>query len=162
MSSRAARILLVALIPAATTLAQAARSGNPILPGWYADPEAHVFDGQYWIYPDLLRALRSANAHGRVLVDGPGHVGETPARPRRGRCLLGTPSAVGAVDRREGRLVLSLLRRERHPERPANRRNRRRPRPAAHWAIQGLPRQAYNRQVPQRCPADRSIRIQEL
>ncbi|HEY4320886.1 MAG TPA: family 43 glycosylhydrolase [Gemmatimonadales bacterium] len=25
-------------------------SGNPILPGWYADPEAHVFEGQYWIY----------------------------------------------------------------------------------------------------------------
>lgn len=28
-----------------------ARSGNPILPGWYADPEAHVFEGRYWIYP---------------------------------------------------------------------------------------------------------------
>jgi beta-xylosidase len=26
-------------------------SGNPILPGWYADPEAHVFDGKYWIFP---------------------------------------------------------------------------------------------------------------
>ena len=26
-------------------------SGNPIIPGWYADPEAHVFDGRYWIYP---------------------------------------------------------------------------------------------------------------
>jgi beta-xylosidase len=31
--------------------AQEARSGNPILPGWYADPEAHVFEGRYWIYP---------------------------------------------------------------------------------------------------------------
>ena len=31
--------------------AQVVRSGNPILPGWYADPEAHVFDGTYWIYP---------------------------------------------------------------------------------------------------------------
>ena len=31
--------------------APAARSGNPILPGWYADPEAHVFEGRYWIYP---------------------------------------------------------------------------------------------------------------
>ncbi|MGD8329233.1 MAG: glycoside hydrolase family 43 protein [Acidobacteriota bacterium] len=30
---------------------QTPRSGNPILPGWYADPEAHVFDGRYWIYP---------------------------------------------------------------------------------------------------------------
>ncbi|HZS46908.1 MAG TPA: glycoside hydrolase family 43 protein [Blastocatellia bacterium] len=28
-----------------------ARSGNPILSGWYADPEAHVFENQYWIYP---------------------------------------------------------------------------------------------------------------
>ncbi len=26
-------------------------SGNPILKGWYADPEAIVFDKQYWIYP---------------------------------------------------------------------------------------------------------------
>jgi beta-xylosidase len=31
--------------------APAARSGNPILPGWYADPEAHVFEGRYWIFP---------------------------------------------------------------------------------------------------------------
>ena len=30
---------------------QRASSGNPVLPGWYADPEAHVFDGEYWIYP---------------------------------------------------------------------------------------------------------------
>lgn len=36
---------------AAVAGAQAARSGNPILPGWYADPEAHVFDGRYWIFP---------------------------------------------------------------------------------------------------------------
>ena len=32
------------------------RAGNPIFPGWYADPEARVFpdaDGKatYWIYP---------------------------------------------------------------------------------------------------------------
>ncbi len=26
-------------------------SGNPVFPGWYADPEAAVFNGQYWIYP---------------------------------------------------------------------------------------------------------------
>lgn len=26
-------------------------SGNPIFPGWYADPEAAVFNGKYWIYP---------------------------------------------------------------------------------------------------------------
>jgi beta-xylosidase len=27
------------------------RSGNPIVSGWYADPEARVFQGAYWIYP---------------------------------------------------------------------------------------------------------------
>ncbi|WP_336516389.1 glycoside hydrolase family 43 protein [Pollutibacter soli] len=26
-------------------------SGNPIFPGWYADPEAVVFGKQFWIYP---------------------------------------------------------------------------------------------------------------
>lgn len=26
-------------------------SGNPVFPGWYADPEAAVFNNQYWIYP---------------------------------------------------------------------------------------------------------------
>jgi beta-xylosidase len=26
-------------------------SGNPVFPGWYADPEGIIFDKQYWIYP---------------------------------------------------------------------------------------------------------------
>jgi beta-xylosidase len=26
-------------------------SGNPVIQGWYADPEAAVFGNQYWIYP---------------------------------------------------------------------------------------------------------------
>ncbi|MFS0724630.1 glycoside hydrolase family 43 protein [Paenibacillus sp. 1P07SE] len=26
-------------------------SGNPLMPGWYADPEARIFEGKYWIYP---------------------------------------------------------------------------------------------------------------
>ncbi|WP_443749333.1 glycoside hydrolase family 43 protein [Asticcacaulis solisilvae] len=28
-----------------------AEAGNPIVPGWYADPEIRIFGGQYWIYP---------------------------------------------------------------------------------------------------------------
>lgn len=44
-----AAISIVIVTP--QTAAQQARSGNPILPGWYADPEAHVFDRQYWIFP---------------------------------------------------------------------------------------------------------------
>lgn len=26
-------------------------TGNPVFPGWYADPELHLFQGRYWIYP---------------------------------------------------------------------------------------------------------------
>ncbi len=41
-------LLLGALAPLSGTEAQR-RSGHPIIPGWYAEPEAHVFEGQYWI-----------------------------------------------------------------------------------------------------------------
>src|SRR5262249_30295440 len=46
-------VIAVVLIACAATpnRAQAQRAGNPVLPGWYADPEAHLFDGQYWIFP---------------------------------------------------------------------------------------------------------------
>lgn len=27
------------------------RSGNPIFPGYYADPEARIFSNEYWVYP---------------------------------------------------------------------------------------------------------------
>jgi len=26
-------------------------SGNPVFPGWYADPEAAIFNNTYWVYP---------------------------------------------------------------------------------------------------------------
>lgn len=32
-------------------LAQKTTSGNPIFPGWYADPEGTIFGKQYWVYP---------------------------------------------------------------------------------------------------------------
>jgi len=28
-----------------------AAAGNPIIPGWYADPEIRIFEGAYWIFP---------------------------------------------------------------------------------------------------------------
>ncbi len=28
-----------------------ARSGNPVIEGWYADPEGAVFEGRYWVFP---------------------------------------------------------------------------------------------------------------
>lgn len=27
------------------------QSGNPLFPGWYADPEARIFGSRYWIFP---------------------------------------------------------------------------------------------------------------
>src|SRR5690349_10687583 len=27
------------------------RSGNPIFPGWYADPEGAVFNKTFWVFP---------------------------------------------------------------------------------------------------------------
>jgi beta-xylosidase len=39
------------LICAACGDTQSPLSGNPIFPGWYADPEAHVFSQEYWVYP---------------------------------------------------------------------------------------------------------------
>jgi len=41
------------LAGAGTAYAQrpAPAAGNPIFPGWYADPEAAIFGSQYWIYP---------------------------------------------------------------------------------------------------------------
>ena len=46
-------ITVAACLDASATAAaaQEVRSGNPILAGWYADPEAHVFEGRYWIFP---------------------------------------------------------------------------------------------------------------
>jgi beta-xylosidase len=32
-------------------IGRAQNSGNPVFPGWYADPEAVVINNQYWIFP---------------------------------------------------------------------------------------------------------------
>lgn len=44
---------------------KAKTSGNPILPGWYADPEGTIFGNEYWIYPtysdDYGTPVRSKN-----------------------------------------------------------------------------------------------------
>jgi beta-xylosidase len=42
---------IVASLVGVRPAAQTPRSGNPILPGWYADPEARIFEHEYWIYP---------------------------------------------------------------------------------------------------------------
>jgi beta-xylosidase len=44
--------------------AQTELSGNPIFPGWYADPEAKVFNKTYWVYPTY-----SAKYNEQVFMD---------------------------------------------------------------------------------------------
>src|SRR4051812_25976043 len=44
-------ILALTLAALASAPPQTKESGNPVIPGWYADPEAHVFQSEYWIYP---------------------------------------------------------------------------------------------------------------
>ncbi|KAL5339473.1 xylanase D [Aspergillus crustosus] len=36
-----------------------ALAGNPVIPGWYADPEARIFNGRYWIYPTYSAAYEN-------------------------------------------------------------------------------------------------------
>ncbi len=48
----AAGLLCTALfLLSCTSSNDAPRAGNPVFPGWYADPEAIIYDGEYWIYP---------------------------------------------------------------------------------------------------------------
>ena len=43
--------MILTLQLATTQTAKAQTSGNPVFPGWYADPEAAIFDNTYWVYP---------------------------------------------------------------------------------------------------------------
>ncbi len=43
--------LLLVAANQARAQADPLKSGNPILKGWYADPEAAIFKKQYWLYP---------------------------------------------------------------------------------------------------------------
>ena len=48
------KLIFFLLITSTTIFAQQSTektSGNPIFPGWYADPEGAVFGKEYWIYP---------------------------------------------------------------------------------------------------------------
>lgn len=43
--------LVLLFITSGLAFAQKKNYGNPVFPGWYADPEGTVFEGKYWIYP---------------------------------------------------------------------------------------------------------------
>lgn len=38
-------------------------SGNPLFPGWYADPEIHCFAGRYYIYPTTSRPFAQQTSY---------------------------------------------------------------------------------------------------
>lgn len=42
---------LLSLLLLCTLALSAQKAGNPVFPGWYADPEGMIFDNRYWIYP---------------------------------------------------------------------------------------------------------------
>jgi len=44
-------LALIAVAACAAPGTTLRKSGNPILPGWYADPEGAVLRGRYWIFP---------------------------------------------------------------------------------------------------------------
>ena len=46
-----ASFLLASVVCFSQSKKAAEKSGNPIFPGWYADPEAHIFNNTYWVYP---------------------------------------------------------------------------------------------------------------
>ncbi|MEI7736385.1 MAG: glycoside hydrolase family 43 protein [Ferruginibacter sp.] len=44
-------LLLMSVSSQAQKVKDSLYSGNPLFPGWYADPEAAIFNNRYWIYP---------------------------------------------------------------------------------------------------------------
>jgi beta-xylosidase len=44
-------ILIIGFFFLAGLLPHQKKSGNPLFKGWYADPEARIINGQYWIFP---------------------------------------------------------------------------------------------------------------
>lgn len=44
-------LLLISMVSCISQNQRIELSGNPILPGWYADPEGAMFEDKYWIYP---------------------------------------------------------------------------------------------------------------
>ena len=49
------RTLFIIISFCATISLMAQKSGNPIIDGWYADPEGVVYDDTFWIYPTTSR-----------------------------------------------------------------------------------------------------------
>lgn len=53
MKNIAIAVVMLFLCGIGMTSKSQTMSGNPVIEGWYADPEAIIFENQYWIYPTL-------------------------------------------------------------------------------------------------------------
>ncbi|RYZ94459.1 MAG: arabinan endo-1,5-alpha-L-arabinosidase [Moraxellaceae bacterium] len=51
MNQRNTTLWQFVFLAACLGLNSSTNAANPIIPGWYADPEIRIFEGQYWIYP---------------------------------------------------------------------------------------------------------------
>ena len=49
--SRSLLLFSLAVISSTPAAMAETREGNPVFPGWYADPEGIIFNDEYWIYP---------------------------------------------------------------------------------------------------------------
>lgn len=49
--TRSRSLSLILSLSLSLSFSYAQNSGNPVFPGWYADPEAAIFKNQYWIFP---------------------------------------------------------------------------------------------------------------
>lgn len=44
-------LLITFLLAVVSSMGQTAKKGNPVFPGWYADPEGIIFGNKFWIFP---------------------------------------------------------------------------------------------------------------
>ena len=58
------KLFIILLVSLLSTYSFSQSSGNPIFPGWYADPEARIFNHQYWVFPTY-----SAKYNQQVFLD---------------------------------------------------------------------------------------------
>ena len=58
------KLFIILLVSLLSTYSFSQSSGNPIFPGWYADPEARIFNHQYWVFPTY-----SAKYNEQVFLD---------------------------------------------------------------------------------------------
>ncbi len=92
-------------------------SGNPILQGWYADPEVVVFGDRYWIYPTYSAPSRSTGVLRCLFLPGSRALDQASANSRHERSAVGPARALGARGGRAHGEILSVLRSQRRASR---------------------------------------------